>query len=193
MNALCLQRPRADTPASRRHPAAGIDVIDRALLLALQDGLPLTPRPYQVIGGRVGLTEDETLQRLSRLLVQGVIKRLGVIVRHRELGYRANAMVVWDVADEEVHEIGRRLAACEPVRLCYRRPRRPPDWPYNLFCMIHGRTRAEVWEKLDGVIGACGLGGIAYDVLFSTRRFKQCGARYGEAPFSSRAEIGHHG
>jgi DNA-binding Lrp family transcriptional regulator len=124
------------------------------------------------------MSEDEVVARVRALLERGIIKRLGVIVRHRELGYRANAMVVWDVPDETASEVGHRFSEFDFVTLCYRRPRRPPDWPYNLFCMIHGRDRAAVQNNIASLVGRCGLGHPSYRVLFSIRRFKQCGAVY---------------
>ncbi|WJW75435.1 AsnC family transcriptional regulator [Thiohalobacter sp. IOR34] len=151
---------------------------DRRLIEAIQRGLPLVARPYAAVGERLGMSEGEVLARLARLLEDGVIKRLGVVVRHRELGYRANAMVVWDVPDATVDRLGQCLGQFEFVTLCYRRPRRLPDWPYNLFCMIHGKDRAAVLDKVDFLVERCGLQGIAREVLFSGRRFKQRGAIY---------------
>ncbi len=153
---------------------------DLNLLAALQDGLPLMTRPYAALGDAVGLDEDEVIRRLRRLIDSGVIRRFGVIVRHRQLGYRANAMVVWDVPDDEVADVGERMAALAHVTLCYRRPRRAPDWPYNLFCMIHGKDRARVLAQVEETARACGLEGTAHETLFSGRCFKQRGARYGE-------------
>ncbi len=152
---------------------------DRLLLTAVQDGLPLVPRPYAELGQRVGLSEAEVAIRLTRWIESGVIKRLGVVVRHRPLGYRANAMVVWDVPDEQVGEIGRRMSACPGVTLCYRRPRRGEAWPYNLFCMIHGKDRAKVAAQVEALALALGLSAAPRAVLFSRRCFKQRGARYG--------------
>ena len=155
---------------------------DRRLIAAIQDGLPLAPRPYAVIGDSLGIAEAEVIAGLRRLIAGGVIKRFGVIVRHRELGYRANAMVVWDVPDARVGDAGRTLAALPFVTLCYRRPRRLPAWPYNLFCMIHGRERGAVEALVEQASGAAGLEGLPRAVLFSRRRFKQRGARYAPAP-----------
>ena len=155
---------------------------DRQLLAAIQDGLPLAPRPYAAIGERIGIGEAEVIAGLRRLIDDGVIKRFGVIVRHRELGYRANAMAVWDVPDARVGDAGRTLAALPFVTLCYRRPRRPPVWPYNLFCMIHGRDRGAVEALVDQASAAAGLEDLPRAVLFSRRAFKQRGARYMPAP-----------
>ncbi|HEY9857388.1 MAG TPA: hypothetical protein V6D05_16715 [Stenomitos sp.] len=150
---------------------------DRRLIAEIQGGLPLVPDPFEAVGHAVGMSEDEVIQRLQELLDAGIIKRLGVVVRHHELGYQANAMTVWNVPDDQVDAIARRMAATGLVSLCYRRPRRP-GWPYNLFCMIHGKTRDEALNKIDTLWYMCGLKDIPYEVLFSTRRFKQRGARY---------------
>lgn len=152
---------------------------DKAVIAAIQEGLPLVERPYAAIAERLGMTEAQLILALSRLIEQGQIKRFGVVVRHHELGYRANAMVVWDVPDEQVPAAARAMVATQLVSLCYRRPRRP-GWPYNLFCMLHGRTREETMGKLSALRLQPELSELACEVLFSTRRFKQRGARYHE-------------
>ncbi len=164
-------------------PHAGFvtpDPADLALILCVQDGLPLVARPFAAVGVQIGLSEDEVLARLTRLIKIGDIRRLGVVVRHHELGYRANAMVVWNIPDARVTEVGRSIGQQTFVTLCYRRPRRPPRWPYNLFCMIHGHDRDEVTRNLDHLVETCHLEAIPHAILFSKRRFKQRGARYGE-------------
>ncbi len=149
-----------------------------AVVEAIQRGLPLVARPYAAIGERLGCSEAQVIEQIRALQQAGVIKRLGVVVRHRELGYRANAMVVWDVPDDEVAELGHCLSGFEFVTLCYRRPRHLPQWPYNLFCMIHGHDREAVLEKFNLMIESCGLQNTPRAVLFSRRRFKQRGALY---------------
>jgi DNA-binding Lrp family transcriptional regulator len=151
---------------------------DEALITAIQTGLPLTSRPYADVGQAIGMSESEVMARLERLLQEGIIKRLGVVVRHHELGYRANAMTVWDIPDAKVSELGRCMGRFDFVTLCYRRPRRLPDWSYNLFTMIHGRDRDEVLANIELLIKQCGLETIDHEVLFSRRRFKQRGAIY---------------
>jgi hypothetical protein len=118
------------------------------------------------------------IERIDALLAQGAIKRLGVVVRHQELGYRANAMVVWDLPDPVVDPLGARIGTIPFVTLCYRRPRRLPDWPYNLFTMIHGRSREAVLAQVAEVELNLGLGPLPHAVLFSGQRFKQRGALY---------------
>jgi len=153
--------------------------LDRHLLTALQDGLPLTARPYARIAAQLGVGEDDVLERLAVLQENGTISRFGVVVAHRALGYRANAMVVWNVSDHRVDACGRRLAALPFVTLSYRRPRRLPDWPYNLFCMIHGTDRRQVSAEVEAATREADLNGCDRAVLFSRRCFKQRGARYG--------------
>ena len=151
---------------------------DVDLIAEIQTGLPLTLNPYAEIGQRIGLSEAEVIERLQRLLQAGAIKRFGVVVRHHEIGYRANAMTVWNIPDEKVSELGECMGQFEFVTLCYRRPRRLPDWPYNLFTMVHGRDRDEVLSNIKQMAERCGLASIQYEVLFSKRRFKQRGAIY---------------
>ncbi len=154
------------------------DPLDLELVHAIQQGLPLTPRPYAEIAERLATSEEAVIARIARLIARGDIRRFGIVVRHRELGYYANAMVVWDIPDGEVSHLGPRIARHPSVNLCYRRPRRPPHWNYNLFCMIHGRTREEVERHLGDLIAAHHLEATPHTLLFSRRRFKQRGACY---------------
>ncbi len=160
--------------------AAALSAPERALLGVLQHGLELLPRPFSRLALRAGLDEAAVLAMIEVWLESGFVKRFGVVVRHHELGYAANAMCVWDVPDVEVAALGARLALEPAVTLCYRRARALPaaGWPYNLFCMIHGRNRAEVEAEIAALRARHGLGGYVQDVLFSLRRFKQRGARY---------------
>jgi DNA-binding Lrp family transcriptional regulator len=171
-----------DTAALR----AQLESADYAVATALENGLELASRPYASLAARCGMNEAACIARLERLLVLSVIRRFGVVVRHRELGYTANAMVVWDIPDSRVAEAGRLLAAQAGVTLCYQRPRRLPDWPYNLFSMVHGRDRdtvlAQVASLRQALARALGLEEVACQPLFSRRRFKQCGARYTSLP-----------
>lgn len=164
-----------------------IDERDQILIEAIQDGFPLTLRPFADIGAAIGWREEEVIAGLANLRDLGIIKRFGLIVRHHELGFRANAMVVWDAPDDRVSEIGARLQTFSFITLCYRRKRNLPDWPYNLYCMIHGRQRDEVLAQVERLSTECGLGEYPRQVLFSGRRFKQRGAKYGTGRPVSRA------
>lgn len=152
--------------------------LDQKLIAAIQEGLPLCPQPYRAIAERLAIDEEVVLQRIEALQNDGLIKRFGIVIRHHELGYRANAMVVWDIPDDEVEEVGKQLGKFDCITLCYRRPRRLPMWRYNLFTMIHGLNRDSVIESLHRIRHQARLEHIPFDILFSQRRFKQRGARY---------------
>ncbi len=158
-----------------------LTALDRRLIAAVQDGLPLTERPFAAVAAVAGCGEDEAIERLQAMRDSGVIKRFGIVVRHHELGYRANAMTVWDVPDDRVAAVGRAMAAQPCVTLCYQRPRRLPDWRYNLFAMVHGRDRDLVVEQVARMAEALDIADLPRELLFSRRRFKQRGARYGAA------------
>jgi siroheme decarboxylase len=161
-------------------PRIAIGPSGQRLVAALQEGLDLVPRPYAALAARAGISEGEVLETLANWLELGLVRRFGVVVRHHELGFGANAMCVWDVPDAEVSALGQSLAAEPAVTLCYRRARVAPQWPYNLYCMLHGRARTEVMDTLRGIKTRHALGRYPESVLFSVRRFKQTAARYAE-------------
>ena len=154
------------------------DARDVALLSAIAAGLPICERPYQRIAGRLQMSEDEVIARLQAMTETGIIKRFGLVLHHRALGYKANAMVVFDVPDADVDAVAARITAHDFVTLCYCRVRRAPVWPYNLYCMIHGRERAIVEGQIARLKQAAGLARYASTTLFSLRRFKQTGAHF---------------
>ncbi len=158
--------------------SVSLNEAERRLLHALQDGLELVTKPFLALAQGAALTERTVLSTIERWVAQGTIRRFGVVVRHYELGYRANAMAVWDVPDALVDALGQRAACVPGVTLAYRRRRQLPLWPYNLFCMVHGKQRSEALARVQEVIRVATLGAYAHAVLFSCRRFKQCGVRY---------------
>lgn len=155
-----------------------LPALEQSLMAAIENGLPLVPRPFEAIGAAIGLSEAFVLETLQRWQLEGLVKRFGIVVRHRELGYVANAMCVWDIPDDRIQAAGRALAQAVGVNLCYRRERALPDWPYNLYCMIHGKTREDTLAQRDAAARSLGLDAWPHTVLFSLRGFKQCGARY---------------
>jgi DNA-binding Lrp family transcriptional regulator len=161
-----------------------LDDYDRALLGELQAGLPLVPRPFAVLAERSGwrgtMKEQEVIERIAQWVECRAIKRFGVIVCHRALGFVANAMCAWDVPSWDTDRLGRLLAREPVVTLCYQRARAGEAWPYNLFCMIHGRSRRAVEAQLAALSYRHGLDAYPHAVLFSRRAFKQRGARYVE-------------
>jgi DNA-binding Lrp family transcriptional regulator len=154
-----------------------LDLLDRRIVAATQAGLPLVAEPYRVIAGMIGAEESEVVARLKRRLADGAIRRIGAVPNHYALGLVANGMSVWDVADEEVARVGATVGALDFVTHCYERPRCPPLWPYNLFAMVHGRSRAEVEEKVERIAALIGAAARAHEVLYSTRILKKTGLR----------------
>ena len=150
----------------------------KALIEVISEGLPLVKRPYAEIAERLGCSETEVIDGIREIAAGGDLKRLGVVVRHRKLGYRANGMVVWDIPDNRVTEVGHCIGQYSFVTLCYQRPRRLPEWRYNLFSMIHGQDREAVIDQVAHIVNHCGLQGIEHEILFSSRCFKQRGANY---------------
>lgn len=172
------ERRPALRPETAGEPGGARDGHDERLVEALQGGLPLRAEPYAAVAAATGRSEAEVRGRLAHWLADGTVKRLGLVVRHHELGFRANGMAVWDLPDREVEAVGRAMARCPWVTLCYQRPRRQPHWPYNLFTMIHGSDRAWVEEQVDRLAEDHGVADRPREILFSRRRFKQRGARY---------------
>ncbi len=154
-----------------------IDHIDRQIIAATQDGLPLTPDPFGDVGEVIGLPGSHVRARIACMVENGVIRRMGVVPNHYALGMKANGMSVWDVEDERVLDIGTQIGNLDFVSHCYCRPRHLPLWPYNLFAMAHGQDRAEVDAKVGEIAALLGSACRGHDVLFSKRILKKTGLR----------------
>lgn len=159
-----------------------MDELDRRLVVATQGGLPLVSRPYEAIAGQLGCSAEAVVQRLQRLLDNGVIRRIGAVPNHYAIGYTANGMSVWDIDDDLIDAIGERVGSLAFVTHCYRRPRHPPGWNYNLFAMVHGKSRQAVLQQVEEIAGlvrqefgeaVCR----AHEVLFSSAILKKTGLR----------------
>ena len=159
--------------------AGDMVALDRKLVLALQSGLPLVPRPYDAIADELGVSPDLVRQRLALMQSDGRIRRIGAVPNHYKLGYTANGMSVWDVDDEQVDAMGAKIGALDFVSHCYRRPRHLPDWPYNFFAMAHGKSRAEVEDKVKQIADIMGNACRGYEILYSKRILKKTGMRIG--------------
>lgn len=162
-------------------PGAPVSERLRPLAARLEQGLALVERPFAALGAPLGLAEAEVIAALAGWCERGTLRRLGVVLRHHEFGIGANAMTVFELPETEVDAAGARLAAQPGVTLCYRRER-APGWPYSLYCMVHGRERGAVRALIDAAVRNAGLADRRHEVLFSTRRFKQTGARYFSEP-----------
>jgi DNA-binding Lrp family transcriptional regulator len=167
------------------HPATAeaaiaLNEFDRRLIAATQSGLPLVAQPYEAVGAMLGVSGEAVRERFAELLAGGVVRRIGAVPNHYRLGYVANGMTVWDVDDARVDALGERVGALPGVSHCYRRPRELPRWPYNLFAMLHGRSRAEVERQRDAIRALLGDACRADDVLYSTAILKKTGLRLTE-------------
>lgn len=154
-----------------------IDEIDRRIIQQTQDGLPLVQAPYQAVAEALGLAAEDVIERIQRMQETGVIRRIGVVPNHYRLGVRANGMSVWDVDDAHVRAAGAEVGALDFVSHCYRRPRHLPDWPYNLFAMVHGRRRDEVEVQVAEIARLLGARSRRHEILYSTRILKKTGLR----------------
>jgi len=175
------------TAARRDVATEAPDDLDRRLIAATEAGLPLDPRPYHALAGAMGVDAETVMTRLRRLQDRRIIRRIAAVPNHYALGYRANGMSVWNVPDDRVDAVGARVGFLDFVSHCYRRPRQPPAWPYNLFAMVHGRDRAEVEEKVRAIALLVGGDDRGHDVLYSSRILKKTGLRLstnGETPCS---------
>jgi DNA-binding Lrp family transcriptional regulator len=157
-----------------------LDATDRRLIVETQGGLPLVPRPYHALAERLGLTPEDVMARMQRMLERGIVRRIGAVPNHYALGYAANGMSVWDVPDPCAQEIGEWVGSLDFVSHCYHRPRILPEWPYNLFAMVHGRSREEVETHVQTIARILGQYARAHAVLYSTRILKKTGLRLSE-------------
>jgi DNA-binding Lrp family transcriptional regulator len=149
---------------------------DKEIVRVLQEGVPLVSRPFQALAGQLDMSEEELLKTIEDFLRRGIIRRFGAVMRHQDLGYMANAMIVWQVPEDRIEEVGGIMAGFQEVTHCYQRPAYPPDWPYNLFTMVHGRKREDCQEIASRLAKAGGIDN--YRMIFSTDELKKSGMKY---------------
>ena len=154
-----------------------LDELDRRLIVATQAGLPLVSRPYHALAKTLDIPVIEVQARLAALLATGVIRRIGAVPNHYALGYRFNGMTVWDVDDQQIDALGEQVGALSFVTHCYRRPRKLPDWPYNLFAMVHCKSSEEATELVARIASLLGTACRSHETLFSSRILKKTGLR----------------
>lgn len=154
-----------------------LERIDRAIVEATQAGLPLVADPWAVVAEQVGTDRATVMARLRAMRDDGRVRRIAAVPNHYALGYRANGMSVWDVPDDRVADLGRQVGDLPFVSHAYERPRHPGVWPYNLFAMVHGRSEAEVREKVARIAELLGADSRGHTILYSTRILKKTGLR----------------
>lgn len=157
--------------------SAALDDLERRIVVATQAGLPLVPKPYQEVAGLLGVSPEVVMEKIRNMLACGIIRRIGVVPNHYALGYCANGMSVWNVPDGEISRLGHLVGQFSFVSHCYHRPRHLPQWPYNMFAMVHGRDRAEVEGKVAEIARALGEHDGGHTTLYSTRILKKTGIR----------------
>jgi len=179
LDAASRGKPDERPLALARHDTTRTRLNEGDALLAdqLRSGLALVPRPYAELAARAGTSEETVINKVAQWISDGVITRFGVIVRHHELGFTSNAMVAFDIPDDLTTDIGLRIATTPEVSLCACRERSLPEWPFNVYCMIHGKDEQRVLRQIERLRERCGLLNCPFAVLFSRRRFKQQAAR----------------
>ena len=153
-----------------------MDETDKQILKMLQDNVPLVSRPFLVVAKKLKVSEDEVIQRIKRMIEEGIVRRFSASIDHRKLGISANPLVAWNVPKEKVEEIGEKLASFDEVTHCYERPAIPGKWGYNLFTMLHGYDEEGVEKVVKKISKAVGIGD--YELLYSSKEFKKIYKRY---------------
>jgi len=150
----------------------------RKVLQQLSKGLTICENPYRTVADEANISEDELLEFIQDLVNSNVINRFGMVIHQESVGFEKNAIVVWDIPDDEVDQLGALLGLQEKISLCYKRKRQLPDWPYNLYTLIHGKTQSDVVTELNRIVSENNIEDYACDVLISTKSFKHEGARH---------------
>ncbi len=152
-----------------------IDNKDIEIIKIIQESIPLTIKPFKDIAKKVNLTEEEVINRIKNMKKNGIIRRFGAILRHQKAGIRANAMIVWDIPDEKVEEIGKKFASFKEVSHCYERPKME-KWPFNVFTMVHGKSKDDCYKIAETLSQISGIK--KYKLLFSEKEFKKSSMKY---------------
>ena len=154
-----------------------LDDVDRRIISATQSGLPLTKRPFDDVAEQVGVSVTDVITRMQQMTDLGIIRRTGVVPNHYKLGFKSNGMSVWQVPEDKIIQLGEKVGALDFVSHCYQRPVFLPEWPYNLFAMVHGTTHEEVKGKVEKISELLAKDDNGHQILFSTRILKKTGLR----------------
>ncbi|MCF8010013.1 MAG: Lrp/AsnC family transcriptional regulator [Clostridiales bacterium] len=148
---------------------------EKQIIRELQEDLPLVNRPFEKIAQKLGMEEQELINKIKELKEQGIMRRFGAAVKHQHLGYIANAMVVWKIPENEIVTAGDLMSEYPEISHCYQRPTYP-GWPYNLFTVLHGKTEEECINKAKRISKETGY--YNYRCLFSTKELKKSSMKY---------------
>ncbi|MCC5909462.1 MAG: Lrp/AsnC family transcriptional regulator [Clostridiaceae bacterium] len=152
-----------------------ITALDKKIIKALQEDLPLSEEPFREIANTLQIDEKELLNKIQYYIDEGIIRRFGAVIRHRKTGFTANAMVVWKADPDKTKEIGKKMAEFPEVSHCYERPVYP-EWPYNLFTMVHGRSKQDCYEIAQRIGETVDIH--EYSLLFSSEELKKTSMKY---------------
>jgi siroheme decarboxylase len=158
-------------------PVPAVPPAEQSLAALAERGLSLVQRPFDLWAAELGWSSSAVLDTLKRWKTVGTLRRFGMVVRHHDVGFSANAMTVIQAPQDQADALGQALAAQPGVTLAYQRET-DPRWPYNLYFMVHGRERAAAEQLVTQALAASGTAGLPHHSLFSLRRFKQTGGRY---------------
>jgi len=148
---------------------------DKRIVKALQEDFPLCAEPYKILAANAGMTEEEFLQRVKELVAEKKIRKMGAVLRHREVGFNANALCAWQVSPDKLDDVAQIMTSCAAVSHCYDRTP-APNWQFNLYTMIHAKTRAECEKIIDELASLTGV--TNYRILYTKREWKKTGMKY---------------
>ena len=152
-----------------------LTTLEKRIIASIQGDIPITSRPYAEIAQKLQISEDKLLETLEDLYRRGVIRRFGATLRHQKSGFEANAMVAWQIEEDQIEETGNKLASFRAVSHCYWRPP-AGDWPYSLYTMIHAHDEQSCRDLAAEMSNQTGMG--TYKLLFSRRELKKTSMQY---------------
>lgn len=152
-----------------------IDELDRKVVRALQGDFPLVAEPYKAMAEECGISEEEFLARVEAMRAEKKIRKMGAVLRHREVGFKANVLVAWEVPAECLDEVARQMAESPYVSHCYDR-NTAPDWLYNLYTMVHGTSREDCEKIVEGLAAETGV--TNRTMLYTKKEWKKTSMRY---------------
>jgi siroheme decarboxylase len=161
----------------RELDAQPYDEDDKAVIKALQGPMAAVERPYDEAAAELGISTEDLLERLRSMVDRKILRRVAAILYHRRAGFSANGMGVWKVPDEQIMEVGARMASFRGISHCYQRPTYA-DWPYSVFTMAHGRSKEECDAVLDSIADDCGIGPDGRATLYSSTEYKKIRLHY---------------
>ena len=148
---------------------------DKDFIRELQKDMEIIDEPFVKAANNLGITEDELFSKMKHYESLGVLRRFAAILRHRQVGFTANGMIVWKVPEDRITSVGETLGSFPQVSHCYERPTYD-DWPYNVFSMIHCKTHDEAYDVAKTIQNQIDVN--EYKILFSSREFKKTRVEY---------------